>query len=248
LSTINPALSNQKMATRSNTSSAPRAQSAPSSRPHRRAKGQGGLTRSDILAAATDLLEQMGRKGTTIRAIAERVGISSTALYFHFDDLDSILFEICDATYAGLSERFDRDASRHANPVQRVVAMMRSYVDFGLLHPQAYALSFIEPKKGHLHAEAEGKTPQSEQALSRFAQAVAQARQAAGNSGLDAGSITHLLWFASHGLVTMAIARPEVLPHKASTMAKSLAALLAKGAFGIDPDALKSPTSKKRSE
>jgi AcrR family transcriptional regulator len=221
------ALSNGGVSTRTH---APPTTPAPA-RPHRRPKGQGGLTRADILASATELLEQTGRKGTTIRAIAEKVGISSTALYFHFDDLDSILFEICDATYAGLAQRFERDAKRHADPLRRVRAMIQSYAEFGLLHPQAYTLSFVEPKKGHLKTEAQGKTAQSEIALQSFGRAVAEALRASGGKTSDVERLTHLLWFACHGLVTMAIARPEVLPAKSSLLVKAMAELLIDGAF-----------------
>jgi AcrR family transcriptional regulator len=190
---------------------------------YRRQKGEGGLTRDGILKAASELLESAGR--------------SSTALYFHFCDLDSILFEISDAIYEGLTIRFKRDAKRYPDPIRRVEAMMRSYALFGLLNPQAYTLAFIEPKKGHITAVADGKTSKADEALNVFGQAVHEAMQVhqdiERNAKNNAEKITHLLWFAQHGLVTMVIARPETLKKtKPSTLVKEMASLLVRGAFG----------------
>jgi AcrR family transcriptional regulator len=200
-------------------------------RPHRRAKGEGGQTRSDILKAASELLEQEGRKGTTIRAIAEKVGISSTALYFHFDDVDAILFEICDAIYSGLAARFHRDALRCKDPIQRVEAMMRSYLLFGLSNRQAYVLTFMEPQKGHQSTGVKGKTPQAELATVLFWQAVQAALVSVGRDPKEGEKLAKLIWFAVHGVVTMAIARPENFSVSPEKLSKEMVQLLIKGSL-----------------
>ena len=62
----------------------------------RKAKGDGHLRRAEILSAAERIFIAQGYEGATIRKIADEVGVSSTALYMHFQDKDQILLEICD--------------------------------------------------------------------------------------------------------------------------------------------------------
>ena len=52
----------------------------------RKAKGDGHLRRAEILEAAERIFIAEGYEGATIRKIADEVGVSSTALYMHFQD------------------------------------------------------------------------------------------------------------------------------------------------------------------
>ena len=52
--------------------------------------------REEILIAAGDLVQQKGVKATTLKDIAEKVGISKGTLYYHFASKDDIVFEIAD--------------------------------------------------------------------------------------------------------------------------------------------------------
>src|SRR5437867_3447431 len=76
-------------------------------RASRKKKGEGQQRRAEILDAAKQLFVEHGCDATTIRRIAGRVGISSTALYVYFPDKNAILTEICDATFESLIEELD---------------------------------------------------------------------------------------------------------------------------------------------
>ena len=71
---------------------------SPPRRSARKAKGDGHLRRAEILEAAERIFVAEGYDGATIRKIADEVGVSSTALYMHFQDKGAILLEICEAT------------------------------------------------------------------------------------------------------------------------------------------------------
>lgn len=70
-------------------------------------KNKGG-TKARILAIATELFASQGYTGTSIADIAQRLGTTPAALYYHFaskaDVLDGLLAEPM-ARYAGLSEQ-----------------------------------------------------------------------------------------------------------------------------------------------
>src|SRR3954464_15337187 len=71
----------------------------------RKAKGDGHLRRAEILEAAERIFIAEGYEGATIRKIADEVGVSSTALYMHFQDKACILLEICQNTFQNLLAR-----------------------------------------------------------------------------------------------------------------------------------------------
>ena len=93
-------------------------------------------TESEILAAARGLLAEKGERAVTMRAVAERVGITATAIYRHYRDKDSLLEEIAGEGFKALESRCReaRDASR--DPVDRLRRLAIACVDFSLERPE----------------------------------------------------------------------------------------------------------------
>ena len=60
-------------------------------------------TRATLIAAALDLLDEVGWAATTSVAVCERAGLTRGALVHHFGDLPSLLAEALDAHHAELS-------------------------------------------------------------------------------------------------------------------------------------------------
>src|ERR1700744_6773595 len=118
----------------------------PPRRSARKAKGDGYLRRAEILEAAERIFVAEGSEGATIRKIADEVGVSSTALYMHFQDKGAILLEICEATLKLLLERNRELAARPLDPVVRVQMMLEAYMSWGLEHPNASQLVFSGPR------------------------------------------------------------------------------------------------------
>ena len=115
-------------------------------RSSRKAKGDGYLRRAEILEAAERIFVAEGYEGATIRRIADEVGVSSTALYMHFQDKDCILLEICERTLRLLLERNADIAAKPLDPVVRVRMMLEAYMRWGLEHPNAYQLVYSAPR------------------------------------------------------------------------------------------------------
>ena len=111
----------------------------------RKPRGQGASRRGEILAAATRIFLEEGVAHATMRRIAAAVGFSTTALYVYFPDKDAILQAIAEATFAELLEVLE--ASQREGPAlpDRFRAGLRSYIEFGLSHPDAYRVTFLSP-------------------------------------------------------------------------------------------------------
>ncbi len=60
----------------------------------RREPPEAGSTRERILDVALDLFTEKGFDGTSLREIAERLGVTKAALYYHFASKDDILMAL----------------------------------------------------------------------------------------------------------------------------------------------------------
>ncbi len=59
-------------------------------------------TRAEIRAAALELFAERGVDATSLREIAERIGITKAALYYHYASKDALLGELVDPMFAEL--------------------------------------------------------------------------------------------------------------------------------------------------
>ena len=99
-------------------------------------------TKAEILAAARDLFLERGLDGVSMRAVAERVGVSATAIYRHYRDKKELLA----ATVADGFELFRRSlaqALRRPTPRERLLATGERYLRFAFEHPRYYQVLFM---------------------------------------------------------------------------------------------------------
>ncbi|MBS0334972.1 MAG: TetR/AcrR family transcriptional regulator [Proteobacteria bacterium] len=174
----------------------------------RKAKGDGHLRRAEILDAAERIFVAEGYEGATIRKIADEVGVSSTALYMHFQDKGAILLEICEATLKLLLERNRELAARPLDPVVRVRMMLEAYMRWGLAHPNAYELVFSCPPPAAAPL-SEGAADMGGQCYDSFAGVVREVAAVGRLRTGTADSAAQALWMACHGVVALMSARPD---------------------------------------
>ncbi len=175
----------------------------------RKAKGDGHLRRAEILRAAERIFVAEGYEGTTIRKIADEVGVSSTALYMHFADKDRILLEICDQAMSQLMEINREISARPTDPVSRVRDMLEAYVAFAFGNPNAYRLVFCASSLADSAHRQHATMELGRQCFERFSGVV---REIAAEGRLrvgDARSAAQALWAACHGLIALRIAKPD---------------------------------------
>ncbi len=193
--------------------------SVSSSTASRKRRGEGHTRREEILLAAKELFLQEGYDATTIRKIADRVGVSAPALYLYFADKEAILIALCDQTFGFLVDRIDQIGKEKLPPREQLRRCGEAYVRFGLEHPEEYWLTFmagITPKKikeqgGHRATNPQRGEPGTTGAIA-FQHVVSLLRDAeAAGVKLNYGHETaaELLWMGLHGLVAALINNPE---------------------------------------
>jgi AcrR family transcriptional regulator len=94
--------------------------------------GSGGRTATEamILAEACQLFASRGFDGTSIRDIANAVGISNAALYHYFADKDELLARIVINVIERQCELMERRIEPGESPAEKLRAFMRAYAEF----------------------------------------------------------------------------------------------------------------------
>jgi AcrR family transcriptional regulator len=176
------------------------------SRRHRAARGQGEALRGEILAAARDLLAETGdQEAVSVRAVAERVGVTTPSIYLHFKDKDDLLDAVCAEVFEALGVALAEASALDGSPLERLIAQGRAYVHFALEKPEHYRLAFM--------TSGEPKTVDDVLNDSCFAQvlAVVQECMDAGIFPPDPDGPVRVgvdLWSAAHGLASLLMYKP----------------------------------------
>ena len=171
-------------------------------------KGSGAALRSEILTAAEHIFVRDGYEGASVRKIAAEVGVSSTALYMHFDGKGQILCEIAARAVGELIAKTEALAAEPSTSIARVRAMIGAYVQFALDHPNAYQLVFGQPL--HLsvaqlaHIEELGQ-----RCYAPFLAAIAAAFEESGVTSTTPDLGAQIAWATAHGVTSLQITKPN---------------------------------------
>lgn len=95
-----------------------------------------------ILEAATEMFISEGFEKTSIRNIAESIEYSPATIYLYFADKDELFHAIHESGFRMLIDSF-QSVSSIADPVERLAALGRVYIRFGIQNPEFYDLMFI---------------------------------------------------------------------------------------------------------
>jgi AcrR family transcriptional regulator len=113
-------------------------------------------TRRRILDIALELFVEQGYDRTSLREIAERLGFSKAALYYHYKAKDDILEALAEAVIDDLEDVVDQVADRPAGPerarfalTQLVDLMLRRRRVAQLLLTQSVAVQRLKASREH---------------------------------------------------------------------------------------------------
>jgi AcrR family transcriptional regulator len=163
--------------------------------------------REKILAAARKLFVERGYDAVTMRGIAEAIEYSPTALYFHFQDKEALIRELCQRDFAALARGFGAIAAVR-DPVGRLREFGRAYVRFGLEHAEQYRFMFMTSLPPPADPREHGKGDPARDAYAVVRTTVEDAfrlRRLRRDSG-DAELVSQTLWAGMHGLIALHIA------------------------------------------
>lgn len=174
-------------------------------RRRRAPRGSGDQLRDEILDATTDLLLETGQaKAVSIRAVAQRVGVTPPSIYLHFEDKDALLDAVCGRYFEKLDEEMQRASMGQTTALEVMRALGKAYVRFAVQTPELYRIATM----------GEGN-PGSDVDMTLNSSAFTHMRagvQAMMDEGIYApGDTTRValeLWTAAHGIAALLIAKP----------------------------------------
>jgi AcrR family transcriptional regulator len=167
-------------------------------------------TRQRILDAARDMFVRHGYEATTMRAIADRIEYTPTAIYHHFRSKEALLTELCNTDFRALAAAFQR-IERIEDPIERLRRIGEAYVAFALDHPMQYQLMFMTPHPNVNDERAAVRGDPSEDAYA-FLRATCADVIATGRlrpEFNDPDELAQMAWSPLHGLIALQIAKQD---------------------------------------
>jgi AcrR family transcriptional regulator len=173
-------------------------------------RGQGEQLHAEILKVAADMLADTGREeDVSIRAVAERVGITPPSIYLHFADKDALLDAVVVDAFTDLHEAMDAAAADLTDVLAALAAQGRAYIAFARSRPEHYRLMFMR-RPGH---DLEMPTAAEITAVAALSSVIDTLRVAQQRGIVDPGDdpirVAFTLWSAVHGVAALLIAKPH---------------------------------------
>lgn len=188
-------------------------------------------TRDKILHAARDLFLERGYEEVTMRAIAQAIEYTPTAIYHHFENKQALVTELCHSDFGHLARHFLKAASI-ADPIERIRAIGEAYLEFAILYPNHYRFMFMTRFPFVVHMES-GHQDDPEVDAYAFLRRVCE--EAILQNRLrpditDAQELAQIIWGSLHGLISLDLLKSDkdraVLCDLKTTARKTLEILL----------------------
>lgn len=155
--------------------------------------------RTRILDAARALFLAGGVEAVTMRSVAERVGVTATALYRHFENKDELLRAVIDAGFQGFGGYLYR-ALKGKDALERLLSSGQAYLDFALEQAEMYRTIFMTPRPS---AALEKSEPQWHATFLFLVDRVRECIQAGSLRPGEPEEVALTIWAHVHGLVSL---------------------------------------------
>ena len=141
-----------------------------------------------------------------MRAIAERIEYTPTAIYHHFRNKEALLRDLGSIDFRALASAFQR-IGRIEDPIERLHRVGEAYVAFALEHPMQYQLLFMTFHPPVPEDREKGQGDPSEDAYA-FLRQTCEAVIASGrlrSEFQDPDELAQMAWSSLHGLLALHI-------------------------------------------
>ena len=159
-----------------------------------------GDLRSALITAAVTLIEEKGPNGITLRAVAERAGVTKTAPYRHFSNKQAMIDAVVEEGFGELKARLIAVVDRADEPLARIKQQVISYAKFAVQRPGHYRVMFLSDPPAKADAASAPSAFQS--LVDMMVDTIEEAQRAGLIKNEPALEIALSLWSLVHGLST----------------------------------------------
>lgn len=173
--------------------------------------------RTEIIEAAEDLYRELGWDAVTMDSVAKRARLSRALVYVYFKDKRELHFAIAIRALETLHARFEEASNRMPTGLQKVEAIGRAYMAFGLELPHyfdACARLELHAPDGAARGEQEQRSVEQGQRVHEVVVQALATGQRDGSIRKDVGDldiVSRVLWGFTHGLIQIAITKGQPL-------------------------------------
>lgn len=162
--------------------------------------------RRQILDTTRRLLVREGYPNLSMRKIADAIGYSATTIYLHFDSKDALLHALIHEGMMQLREELE-DAAKEfpEDPLRRLRALCRCFIDFGLNNPEYYEIMF-ELRPERMERYPPEKYREARNNLDFFSRALREGAKTGIFDVDDAHVLASTIWASLHGTVSLLLA------------------------------------------
>ncbi len=173
-----------------------------SKRKYQRRSHPGGTTNTErrILEIAWDLLVEGGIESLSMRAVAAKVGISATAIYYYFDSKQDLVDRIVVLGIRHVHKYLQQAIARQpAGSLEKLLVLAEAYIRFAHENQQYFQVIY------RIRGDALGRTEDLPVlcGYDLMRQCVGECIEKGVFRSGDPGVITTYLWSIIHGLVTL---------------------------------------------
>jgi AcrR family transcriptional regulator len=156
-----------------------------------------------ILQTAMRLFTERGFESVSIRNIAEEIEYSPATIYLYFKDKNELLHHLHEEGFRILHIQMQRIAQL-GDPLEKLMALSKVYIDFGLNHPEMYDLMFILNAPMNYLEEDEAWT-EGEGTFKFLVDVIIACQQEGRFAGKNPLQLALMCWSFVHGLVSLEI-------------------------------------------
>ena len=161
------------------------------------------VTEALILDAARDLMAEGGVAALSMRIVAQRAGLSATAIYHYFENKEELVNRVVMGGYVKFGRYVERVLEEHAaGSKERLHALGEAYLRFALENREHFRVLFNiqNPSPREIADLPSGG------GYDLLRRCVVDAMESGSIRSADPDLVAHYLWSLVHGLVTLRLA------------------------------------------
>jgi AcrR family transcriptional regulator len=156
--------------------------------------------RALILDAAKKIFLEKGYYQASIRNIAEKIEYSPGTIYLYFKEKDEIFHSLHEEGFRQFLN-YLQPLQHVADPMERLKAMGKAYIEFAHHNKDMYDLMFI--MKAPMSHEKEEEWAMGHQALNHLKNVLRECQAAGHFKGMDIEYLSFTIWAAMHGMCAL---------------------------------------------
>lgn len=160
--------------------------------------------RRKIRVAAAALYTEGGHSGITVRAVAEKAGVSVGAVYSHFKNLSELMQSLWRRPAGHMVLELTELSAAVADPEERLARMLQAYVDFATSNPGVFRNAFLYVRPEH-HEQPPQVRLEDDEFFCCFRKAITDGQASGVFRSGDADTLTQAVLSSVHGSLAMPI-------------------------------------------